>query len=69
MILSKDVKQLNLDNIIVNKLKDNNITIVEDLWKMKRSELKLIGFSDSEISQIIIKLQLYGIDLNRRMYN
>lgn len=69
VILNKDIKQLNLDNSIVNKMKDNNIAVVEDLWKMKRRDLKSLGFSDNEISQIIIKLQLCGIDLNRRVYH
>ena len=35
---------------------------------MKRKELKQLGFSDNEITQIIIKLQLHAIDLNKRSY-
>ncbi len=35
---------------------------------MERKELKQNGFSDSEISQIIIKLQLHAIDLNKKDY-
>ena len=68
MILDKKIEELKLNNIIINKLKDNDIYIIKDLWKMKRKELKQLGFSDSEISQIIIKLQLHAIDLNKRVY-
>ena len=68
MILDKNIEELQLNNKIISKLKDNNIIIIKDLWKMKRKELKQLGFSDSEISQIIIKLQLHAIDLNKRVY-
>ena len=68
MILEKNIEELQLNNKIINKLKEKNIMIIKDLWKMKRKELKQLGFSDSEISQIIIKLQLHAIDLNKREY-
>ena len=68
MILEKNIEELQLNNKITNKLKEKNIMIIKDLWKMKRKELKQLGFSDSEISQIIIKLQLHAIDLNKREY-
>ena len=68
MILEKNIEELQLNNKIINKLKEKDIRIIKDLWKMKRKELKQLGFSDSEISQIIIKLQLHAIDLNKRIY-
>ena len=68
MILGKNIEELQLNNKISNKLKEHNIIIVRDLWKMKRKDLKQLGFSDNEISQIIIKLQLHAIDLNKRVY-
>ena len=68
MILEKNIDELQLNNKIINKLKEKDIRIIKDLWKMKRKELKQLGFSDSEISQIIIKLQLHAIDLNKRVY-
>ena len=68
MILEKNIEELQLNNKILSKLKENNIMVIKDLWKMKRKELKQLGFSDSEISQIIIKLQLHAIDLNKRVY-
>ena len=68
MILEKNIEELQLNNKILSKLKEKNIMIIKDLWKMKRKELKQLGFSDNEISQIIIKLQLHAIDLNKRVY-
>lgn len=67
-ILKKDINILNLDNNIINKLKENNIKIVEDLWLSNRHKLKEMDFKDNEINQIIIKMQLIGIDLNRKRY-
>ena len=68
MILEKNIEELQLNNEIINKLKEKDIRIIKDLWKMKRKELKQLGFSDNEISQIIIKLQLHALDLNKRVY-
>lgn len=68
MILEKNIEELQLNNKILNKLKEHNILKIRDLWIMKRKDLKQLGFSDNEISQIIIKLQLHAIDLNKRVY-
>ena len=67
-ILEKNVEELELSNKLTSKLKQNNIIIIKDLWEMKRKDLKEKGFSDNEISQIIIKLQLQAIDLNKKIY-
>ena len=68
LFLKKNIENLYLYNTVINKLKGHNIFIVEDLWRMNRKELKQIGFTNSEISQIIIKLQLNGLDLNKKIY-
>ena len=49
-------------------VKENEINIVEDLWVINRHKLKDMNFKDNEINQIIIKLQLIGIDLNHKKY-
>lgn len=67
-VLEKNIEELKLSNKIITLLKDNEISLVEDLWKLKRKELKELGLSDNEISQITIQLQLYGIDLNKKIY-
>ncbi len=64
--LDKDISYLNLNNDINNLFKDNNILTIEDLWIKNRTYLKNLGLSDNEIKQIIIKLELIGLDLNKR---
>ena len=66
MNLSKEIKELELDEKIESKLKENNINYIEDLWKQNKKSLKSMGFSDSQINNIIIKLQLIGISLNKK---
>lgn len=65
----KDIKILELDSDIVKVLLDNEIKTVGDVWVMNRKKLKAIGLKDSDIKQVIIKLQLLGLDLNKRMYS
>ena len=67
-VLEKDIKELGLNAKINNILKENNINTIEDLWKLKRKDLKNMKMPDSEITMIIIKLQLYGLDLNKKVY-
>ncbi len=65
--LNDSISILGLDSKSLNILLNNNINTIEQLWKMKRPELKIIGLSDSQISNSIIKLQLNGIDLNGKI--
>ena len=67
-ILEKNLEELKLANKNLDVLKSNNINTVEELWILKRKDLKNFGLSDNEISQITIKLQLYGIDLGKKIY-
>ena len=62
------IKALGIDNNIILKLEAHNIKYIKDLWILKRKELKEIGFVDSEINHLRIKLQLCGLDLNKKMY-
>lgn len=67
-VLESQIEELGLSNKIVKILKENNINIIEDIWKLKRKDLKALSFSDSDITTITIKLQLYGLDLNKKIY-
>ena len=70
MLNKNDLKdKLNLPLELNKKLKENNINTINDIWILKRKELKEKQFNDSEIKQIIIALQLQGLDLNKRVYN
>jgi len=49
-------------------LLDNGINNIKDLWYLNRKQLKKINLSDIEINNIIIRMQLLGIDLNKKVY-
>lgn len=65
-ILEKNLNYLKINNKIINILNDNNIYNINDLWIKNRKYLKNLGLSDSEIKEIIIKLELIGLDLNKK---
>lgn len=65
--LDKDITYLNLNQNISMVLKNNNIHNVNDLWLTNRKSLKEIGLRDNQIKEIIIKLELNGLDLNKRI--
>ncbi len=67
--IDEQINKLNLSSEITKKLKNHNINTINDLWILKRKELKEQEFTDSEIKSIIIALQLQGLDLNKKMYN
>ena len=57
-----------IDRDLILKLNENNIKYIEEVWVLKRSELKSRGFTNEEIKNIIISLQLIGLDLNKKKY-
>ena len=67
--IEKGISVLDLDKETANLLKKNNINKVEDVWILNRKKLKEMGLSDNEIKQVVIKLQLLGLDLNKKMYS
>jgi hypothetical protein len=67
-ILNSDISILGLDDSLQDKLRINELNMVNEVWSLDRKELKSLQLSDSEINQIIIKLQLNGVDLNKRVY-
>lgn len=64
----KPISNLNLEKELENKLKEKNFFNIEDVWKLKRKDLKALGFTNDEINDIIISLQLIGLDLNKKKY-
>lgn len=65
----KDISVLELDPKVNKILKENNINTIGDLWILNKKKLKEIGIVDSDIKFISIKLQLLGLDLNKKIYN
>jgi len=66
--LDKNINVLDVDSNIMHILSSNNINIIEDLWVLKRNDLKEMNLSDSDIKLIRIKMQLLGIDINKKVY-
>ena len=64
----KSINNLSLSKDIVNKLKYNDLNYIEDVWELKRINLKNLGFTNEEIKEIVISLQLIGLDLNKKKY-
>ena len=62
------LEDIKLTNDILNKMNKNNIRSIEDVWILKRTDLKQMGFSNEEINLIIIELELLGLDLNKKIY-
>jgi len=66
--LDSKIENLKVDIKIENKLKVNNINYIKELWILKRKDLKCINLTDKEINDIVVKLQLNGLDLNKKSY-
>ena len=64
-----DLKTLELSSDICQMLRDQVLNTVGDVWILNRKKLKTMGFKDADIKIIIIKLQLLGLDLNKKIYN
>lgn len=67
--LEEKIKELEIDTDIIKKLNENKIYTIYDLWVLNRIDLKILKLTDNQINQIIIKMQLCGIDLNKKVYN
>ena len=66
--LDDNIKILDLDQCVIDVLYNNEINLISDLWICNRKKLKEFGIKDTDIKQIIIKLQLIGLDLNKKVY-
>lgn len=64
----RTISSLSLSKELINKLKDKELNYIEDVWVLKRIDLKNMCFSNDEINDIIISLQLIGLDLNKKKY-
>ena len=67
-INNKEVNNLSISKELINKLKDKELNYIEDVWALKRNNLKTLGFTNDEIKEIVISLQLIGLDLNKKKY-
>lgn len=66
--IKKSINILDLDDDSLKILKEKNVNLIEDLWKLSKKDLKTYGINDKDIKYISIKLQLLGLDLNKKIY-
>lgn len=65
-MLEKQIEELQLNAEINKVLKKNKINKVKQLTNKTKTQLKEIGLSSYQISEIEIKLQLIGYDLKSK---
>ncbi len=67
--VESDIDILDLDSEIIKIFREHEINTVGVVWTQTRKSLKGLGLKDSDIKQVIIKLQLLGLDLNKKIYS
>lgn len=63
MDLYKDVTTLKINSKIANQLKQNNINNIYELCHYSRMELGELGITNTDINNIMVQLQLMGLNL------
>lgn len=66
MDLTKSIDKLEISKEIKELLKSNKICSLYELVKKNKNNLKRIGLTPNQISQVEIQLQLNGLDLNMK---
>ena len=66
--IEDNINSLNLNEDIVQKLNKHEIYCIKELWESTRTDLRNYELTNKDISEIIIKLQLLGLDLNKKLY-
>lgn len=61
--LRKNIETLSIDKKILERLNNNGIETIKDLCKCSRMDLADKGLENSEIKNVMISLQLKGLDL------
>ncbi len=56
---------MNLSQEIKNILRNNNVIEISTLKNLTRQDLKEMNLTNNQINQIIIYLQLHGLDIKK----
>ena len=65
-VLEKDVEVITRNKDVLTKLRENNINEVKDLCEKTRKDLEEMGIPNIYIKEIIISLQINGVDLKKK---
>ena len=66
--INMNIDKLGLLSNTTKLLKANNLDTIDKLAKISKKHLKDIGFTNLQIKEIEVKLQLNGLDLNKNRY-
>lgn len=64
-ILEDNVSELKIKKDVKEILVNNNINTIYDVCTYSRLELSEIGLNNTQVNDIIVSLQLLGLDLKR----
>ena len=64
-LLEKEISVLKMDNKLKKVLKEKEIDTIFKLCNYSRLELNSVGFTNNEINEMIVSLQLVGLDLKK----
>jgi len=60
-LLKKNIERIEIKDEVLEILRDNNITILNDLCNKKKKELKQMGIEYQFINDMELQLQLLGL--------
>lgn len=65
-VLEKDIEIITRNKEMLEKLRNNGIILVKDLCNKTRKDLEDLQIPNMYIKEIIISLQINGVDLKKR---
>lgn len=65
-VLEKDIEIITRNKEILEKLRNSGIILVKDLCNKTRKDLEDLQIPNMYIKEIIISLQINGVDLKKR---
>lgn len=64
--LNQNIDRLDVPCAVIDKLKENGITVIKQLCSKNKTYLKNLGLASIEINKLEVELQLLGLNLNSR---
>lgn len=65
-VLEKDIEVITKNQDILEKLRNNGIILVKDLCSKSKKDLEELQIPNIYIKEIIISLQMNGVDLKKK---
>lgn len=65
-VLEKDIEVITKNKDILEKLRNNGIILVKDLCNKTKKDLEELQIPNIYIKEIVISLQMNGVDLKKK---